>query len=47
MNERNPEAVTANLLPKATLKVYPKECHGLIATAKQQVNEDIRAFIKN
>lgn len=39
-------AVTAKLPPNAILKVYPGECHGLIATAKQRVNEDILAFIK-
>jgi len=39
-------AVTAKLLPNSILKVYPGECHGLITTAKDQVNEDILAFIK-
>ena len=39
-------AVTAKLLPNSILKVYPGECHGLITTAKDRVNEDILAFIK-
>jgi non-heme chloroperoxidase len=42
----NTGAVTAKLLPNAIFKVYPGECHGLITTAKQKVNEDILAFIK-
>ena len=39
-------AVTAKLLRNVTLKVYPGESHGLITTSKQQVNEDILAFIR-
>ncbi|HEY0258038.1 MAG TPA: alpha/beta hydrolase [Candidatus Methylacidiphilales bacterium] len=41
----NTGAITAKLLRNATLKVYPGECHGVITTAKQQVNEDLLAFI--
>lgn len=42
----NTGAVTAKLLRNSTLKVYPGESHGLITTAKQHVNEDILAFIR-
>ena len=42
----NTGAVTAKLLRNSTFKVHPGESHGLITTAKQQVNEDILAFMK-
>jgi non-heme chloroperoxidase len=38
-------AVTAKLLPTATLEVYPGQAHGLTTTSKQKVNEEILAFI--
>lgn len=34
------------LIPNATVKVYPGAPHALIATAKDQVNRDLLAFIK-
>ncbi|MBN9288359.1 MAG: alpha/beta hydrolase [Gammaproteobacteria bacterium 39-13] len=36
--------VTA-LVKNATLKIYPNGCHGLPATHKKQINEDLLAFI--
>jgi non-heme chloroperoxidase len=36
----------AKLVPGATLKVYPGANHGLCATHKDQVNEDLLAFIR-
>jgi non-heme chloroperoxidase len=37
----------AKLAPKATLKVYPGAPHGLCSTHKNQVNEDLLAFIQS
>jgi non-heme chloroperoxidase len=42
----NTGAVTAKLLRNSTFKVYPGAPHGLITTAKRQVNEDLLAFIR-
>jgi len=36
----------AKLVRKATLKVYNGAPHGICTTHKQQVNEDLLAFIK-
>ena len=38
---------SAKLVPNAILKIYPGEPHALISTAKDQVNNDLLAFIKN
>ena len=38
---------SAKLIKNATLKVYKGAPHGLCTTLKQQVNEDLLAFIKN
>ncbi len=38
--------LSAKIIKNATLKVYPGAPHGLCTTHKQQVNEDILAFIK-
>jgi non-heme chloroperoxidase len=38
--------ISAKLVKNATLKVYPGAPHGLCTTLKQQVNEDLLAFIK-
>jgi non-heme chloroperoxidase len=43
----NTGVVTAKLLEKSTLKVYGGAPHGLITTAKDQVNKDILAFIRS
>jgi non-heme chloroperoxidase len=42
----NTGAITAGLLRNSTFKVYPGAPHGLITTAKQQVNVDILDFIR-
>jgi len=39
-------ALQAKLIPNATLKVYRGAPHGLCTTMKDQVNEDLLAFIK-
>jgi non-heme chloroperoxidase len=36
---------SSKLIPKATLKVYPGAPHAMITTSKNQVNEDLLAFI--
>ncbi len=36
----------AKLVPGATLKVYPGASHGLCVTHKDQVNEDLLAFLR-
>jgi len=38
--------LTAKIVKGATLKVYPGAPHGLCSTLKDQVNEDLLAFIK-
>jgi len=38
--------LSAKLVKNATLKIYPGAPHGLCTTLKQQVNEDLLAFIK-
>jgi non-heme chloroperoxidase len=38
--------LSAKLVRKATLKIYKSAPHGLCTTLKQQVNEDLLAFIK-
>ena len=38
--------LTAKLVKGATLKIYPGAPHGLCSTLKDQVNEDLLAFIK-
>ncbi len=38
---------SAKLIPNAILKEYPGAPHALISTAKEQVNEDLLAFLKN
>lgn len=37
----------AKLLPNPTVKVYPKASHGLCSTHKDQINQDLLAFIKS
>jgi non-heme chloroperoxidase len=37
---------SAKLIPNATLKVYPGAPHAMISTSKNQVNEDLLAFIR-
>jgi non-heme chloroperoxidase len=39
--------LSAKLVKNATLKVYKGAPHGLCTTLKQQVNEDLLAFIKS
>jgi non-heme chloroperoxidase len=39
-------ALQAKLIKGATLKVYKGASHGLCATLKDQVNEDLFAFCK-
>ena len=42
----NAGALQAKLIPNAKLKVYKGASHGLCTTMKDQVNEDLLAFIK-
>jgi len=42
----NSALLSAKLVGNATLKVYPGAPHGLCTTHKDQVNEDLLAFIK-
>lgn len=37
---------TAKILKQATLKVYPKGCHGFAATNADELNADLYAFIQ-
>jgi len=37
--------LSAKLVPKATLKVYPGAPHGMCTTLKDKVNDDILAFV--
>ena len=39
--------LSAKLVPKATLKVYPGAPHGMCTTLKDKVNEDLLAFLKS
>jgi len=39
--------LSSKLISKATLKVYPGAPHGLMATHKDQFNNDLLAFIQN
>jgi non-heme chloroperoxidase len=43
----NSAQLAVKLAPKGTLKVYPGGSHGLAATAKDQLNADLLAFIKS
>jgi non-heme chloroperoxidase len=43
----NSAMLSANLIPRATLKVYPGAPHGLCTTHKDQINEDLLAFIRS
>ncbi len=38
--------LSSKLIPNATLRVYPGAPHGLTATHKDQLNEDLLAFIR-
>ncbi len=38
---------SAKLVKNATLKVYPGLPHGLCSTHKEEINEDVLAFIKS
>ena len=38
---------SSKLIPNATLKVYPGAPHAMITTLKNQVNEDLLAFIRS
>ena len=42
----NSAQLAVKLAPQGTLKVYPGGSHGLAATAKDQLNADLLAFIK-
>jgi non-heme chloroperoxidase len=42
----NAGSLQAKLIPNATLKVYKGGPHGLCTTMKDQINEDLLAFIK-
>jgi non-heme chloroperoxidase len=42
----NAGPLQAKLIPNAKLKVYKGAPHGLCTTMKDQVNEDLLAFIK-
>jgi non-heme chloroperoxidase len=37
---------SSKLIPNATLKQYPGAPHALISTCKDEINEDLLAFIK-
>jgi non-heme chloroperoxidase len=37
---------SSKLIPDATLKVYPGAPHAMTTTSKDQVNEDLLAFIR-
>jgi non-heme chloroperoxidase len=39
--------LSAKIVKNATLKVYKGAPHGMCTTHKQQVNEDLLAFIKD
>jgi non-heme chloroperoxidase len=39
--------LSAKIIRNSTLKVYPGAPHGMCTTHKQQVNQDIFAFIEN
>jgi non-heme chloroperoxidase len=43
----NSALLSAKLVKKATLKIYKGASHGLCATHKNQLNEDLLAFIKS
>jgi non-heme chloroperoxidase len=43
----NSALLSAKLVKKATLKIYKGASHGLCATHKNQLNEDLSAFIKS
>src|SRR3984957_6748770 len=43
----NSALLSAKLVKRATLKIYKGASHGLCATHKEQVNEDLLAFIKS
>jgi non-heme chloroperoxidase len=42
----NSALLSAKLITKATLKVYPGAPHGMCTTHKDEVNEDLLAYIK-
>jgi non-heme chloroperoxidase len=37
---------SSQLIPDATLKEYPGAPHALISTSKDEINEDLLAFVK-
>lgn len=43
---KNSALLTAELIKDSTLKIYPGAPHGLCSTLKNQVNQDLLAFIK-
>ena len=43
---RIPPMLSSKLIKNATLKIYPGAPHGLFATHKNQLNEDLLAFIR-
>ena len=43
----NSALLSAKLIKKATLKIYPGASHGLCTTHKDQVNKDLLAFIES
>lgn len=43
----NSARVAAQLIPGATLKVYPKAPHGLLVTHRDELNADLLAFLKD
>ncbi|MFA9440245.1 alpha/beta fold hydrolase [Uliginosibacterium sp. sgz301328] len=42
----NSAMLTAKLIPKATLKVYPGYDHGMCSTHKHEINADLLAFMR-
>jgi non-heme chloroperoxidase len=42
----NSAMLSAKIIKNATLKVYPSAPHGMCTTHKQQINEDLLAFIE-
>jgi non-heme chloroperoxidase len=38
--------ISSKLIPNATLKVYPGAAHAMISTLKDQINEEILAFVE-
>jgi non-heme chloroperoxidase len=39
--------LTAKIIRRATLKIYPGAPHGMTVTLAEQVNQDLLAFLKS